>query len=201
LLHSHYRNFIAPTGCSVPVLRIGTLILGDLPLGFLPWHRSDRFPCSLQKPAIRSRHLYAGHRLGSKQVPPELITEQWCIPVFDAFVHAFDTSSVIRLRSPSYCPPDPIIAGPFPVTLTTPALNRRSLRWFEACSCKPASEGQPPSPVQLSWHTTTQHADSHLVVQGNHRAVAGSEFRSTMNSNYLLYRLSPFYCKMTFIGP
>jgi hypothetical protein len=34
---------------------------------------------------------------------------------------------------------------PFPVTLTTMALDQRSLRLFEACSCKPASEGLPPS--------------------------------------------------------
>lgn len=114
LLHSHYGNFIAPTDCSVPVLRIGTLILGDLPLGFLPWHRSDRFPCSIQKPAIRSRHLYAGHHSGSRQVSPELITGQCCNPVFDAVVHGFDTSSMIRLRSPSCCAPDPVIARPFP---------------------------------------------------------------------------------------
>jgi plasmid stabilization system protein ParE len=32
------------TGCPAPVLRISTLILGGLPLGFLPLHRSDRFP-------------------------------------------------------------------------------------------------------------------------------------------------------------
>ena|SRR3990172_5679044 len=43
-LHSHYRNFLATTSCSAPVLRIGTLVLGDLPLGFLPYHQSDRFP-------------------------------------------------------------------------------------------------------------------------------------------------------------
>ena len=28
------------------------------------------------------------------------------------------------------------------------ALDQRSLRLFEACSCKPASEGRPPSPGQ-----------------------------------------------------
>ncbi len=43
-LHSHYRNFSAITSCSAPVLRIGTLILGDLPLELLPCHQSDRFP-------------------------------------------------------------------------------------------------------------------------------------------------------------
>src|SRR6266567_2734609 len=33
-------------------------------------------------------------------------------------------------------------------TLTTPALDRRSLRWFEASPCRATSEGQPPSLAQ-----------------------------------------------------
>jgi hypothetical protein len=49
-LHSHYRNFITPTGYSAPVPRIGTLILVGPPLEFLPYHRNDRFPRSPQKP-------------------------------------------------------------------------------------------------------------------------------------------------------
>ena len=36
--------FLARTGWSVPVLRIGTLASWWSPLGLLPWHRSDRFP-------------------------------------------------------------------------------------------------------------------------------------------------------------
>src|SRR5215471_21542562 len=36
----------------------------------------------------------------------------------------------------------------FSVTLTTPALDRRSSRWFEASPCRAAPEGQPPSPTQ-----------------------------------------------------
>jgi hypothetical protein len=34
-------------------------------------------------------------------------------------------------------------------SLTTPALNRRSMRWFEATPCRAAPEGPPPSPAQL----------------------------------------------------
>ena len=37
----------------------------------------------------------------------------------------------------------------FPLTLTTTALYRCSLRWFEACSCKPTPRGLPSSSVQL----------------------------------------------------
>src|SRR6266704_1579436 len=36
----------------------------------------------------------------------------------------------------------------FSQTLTTPALNRRSSRWFAASSCKAAAEGLPPSLTQ-----------------------------------------------------
>ena len=43
--------------------------------------------------------------------------------------------------------PDAIVRA-FSVTLTTPALYRRSLRWFEASSYKAASEDLPPSLVQ-----------------------------------------------------
>jgi hypothetical protein len=35
--------------------------------------RNDRFPRSERKPGPSSRHLHAGHRLGSKQVSPRLI--------------------------------------------------------------------------------------------------------------------------------
>ena len=80
-LHSHYRSFITTTNCSAPVLRIGTLILMGPPLGFLPWHRNDRFRRSTQKPETGSRHLYAGRRSGSKQVSPELIPEYHKPPV------------------------------------------------------------------------------------------------------------------------
>ena len=43
--------------------------------------------------------------------------------------------------------PDAIVYA-FSVTLTTLAFDQRSLRWFEASSCKAAPEGLPPSLVQ-----------------------------------------------------
>ena len=42
----------------------------------------------------------------------------------------------------------------FSASLPTPALNRRSMRWFQAISCKTAPEGLPPSPAQL--HTSAE---------------------------------------------
>jgi hypothetical protein len=60
----------------------------------------------------------------------------------------------------------------FSATLTTSALNRRSLRWFDASPCRATPEGLPPSFAQLrtfshddplhrpsflcSWHTWIQ---------------------------------------------
>jgi hypothetical protein len=63
------------------VLRIGTLILVGPPLGFLPWHRNDRFPRCTGKPASGSRRLHAGCRSACKQVLSELIPGQWNPPV------------------------------------------------------------------------------------------------------------------------
>ena len=60
-----------------PVPRIGTLTLVGPPLKFLPCHRSDRFPGSMQKPGSGSRHLYTGGHLGSKQVSPKLYPEPY----------------------------------------------------------------------------------------------------------------------------
>ena len=74
-LHLHYRDFNTTARWSAPVPRIGTLILVGPPLGFLPYHRNDRFPRSTQEPDSGSHHLYAGRRPGSKQVSPGLILE------------------------------------------------------------------------------------------------------------------------------
>ena len=60
-----------------------TLPLTGPPLAVLPWHRSDRFPCSTQEPGSRSCHLPAGCRPDRKQVPSELIPKQPCGPGSD----------------------------------------------------------------------------------------------------------------------
>src|SRR5262249_40262717 len=45
--------------------------------------RGDRFPRFVPMPASSSRHLYAGHRLASKQVSARLIPGQQLDPGFD----------------------------------------------------------------------------------------------------------------------
>jgi hypothetical protein len=96
----------------------------------------------VQEPGSRSRHLYAGCRTGSKQVSPVLILEPRKNPSFDTTYICFDTSSMVRLRSSPRSSPATILSRDFSLTLTTLALYQRSLRWFEACSCKPAPRGQ-----------------------------------------------------------
>ena len=98
-LHPHYRNFNTTTSWSAPMPRIGTLILVVPPLEFLPYHRDDRFPRSTPEPGSGSRRLYAGCRPSSKQVPLGLILEYRKPPVLTSSIH-FDTSEVVRLRSP-----------------------------------------------------------------------------------------------------
>lgn len=95
--------------------------LGALPLvasqGHRPSYRrlcrGDRFSRSAWEPESSSRHLYAGHRLGGKQVSPRLLPEHGFSPGFDV-VLAFDTSSVVRFRSPSRLLPDALSARLFP---------------------------------------------------------------------------------------
>jgi len=74
--------------------------------------------------------------------------------IFDVTIHAFDTSSAVRLRSSPNLPPDRIFVLPFPVTLTTLTLNQRSSRWFGNYFWKSSPEGPPPSFPQLRAKTS-----------------------------------------------
>ena len=69
-------------------------------------------------------------------------------PVSMPSFYSFDASAVVHTRSSSRRTPDPLTAGLLPQTLTTPALNRRSLRWFEFSACTAHPEGRPPSLAQ-----------------------------------------------------
>jgi hypothetical protein len=52
-------------------------------------------------------------------------------------------------------------------SLTTPALNRRSMRWFEATPCRAAPEDLPPSPAQL---LASAEPDLHRLLPPAHAA-------------------------------
>ncbi len=95
--------------------RIGTLILVGLPLGFLPWHRDDRFPRSTREPAPSSRHLHAGRHSSSRQVASRAHPgAQNIAPVSTSSGSGFDMSSVVRLRSSSRRSPDAVTPRLFP---------------------------------------------------------------------------------------
>ena len=65
---------------------------------------------------------------------------------------------MVRFRSSSRYIPATVLCRDFSLTLTTLALYQRSLRWFEACSCKPAPRGLPSSLAQLRAHYKTMRS-------------------------------------------
>jgi len=151
-LHAHYRHFFATTSPSAPVPRIGTLALVGLPLGLLPWHRSDRFPGSMFEPESDSRHLNAGRHAGSKRISPALIPGQRLLPGFDV-VHMLSTLrrwfTCVRLSDPHRTRS----RRAFSLTLTTRALDPSRSRWFGACLRRPAPRDLPPSRTHIAWRT------------------------------------------------
>ncbi|MDH3770408.1 MAG: hypothetical protein OET79_05420 [Nitrospirota bacterium] len=94
-------------------------------VGFLPYHRGDRFPRSLQEPEIGSRDLHAGHHSARKQVSSELVPSQQRYSVLVPVELLFDASSAVHLRSSSHLPLD-ASSDAFSSTLTTGALNLSS---------------------------------------------------------------------------
>jgi hypothetical protein len=99
----------------------------------------------------RFTHLYAGRHPGSKQVSPWTCPGVEIAPSFDAlsFVSTpHQWFACARLPEP-HLPRSCAATRDFSLKLTTLALYQRSLRWFGACSYKPAPGGAPPSLAQL----------------------------------------------------
>ena len=80
----HPRYGISSLLRSVPPLCPASVLwlLRIPPLELLPWHRDDRFPCSVKEPESGSRRLYAGCRPGRRQAPPGLIPAEWAFHWF-----------------------------------------------------------------------------------------------------------------------
>jgi hypothetical protein len=109
--------------------------------------RGDRFPRSTPEPEPSSRHLYAGHHLGSRQGFPQAAPEVTTLLGFDVVStlstrHQWFTHVRLLGSYLTHC------SCALSATLTTSALDRRSVQWFEASPCRAASEGQPPSLAQ-----------------------------------------------------
>src|ERR1700688_3032852 len=122
----HYRALSPNTGCSAPALRFGTLILmGTSHLDFslrigaqVPTFRA-RAQLSFTPPSCR---MSSGQQSGR---PPDL-----------SRVNDFSPVSTSHQRFARARLSEPYLTGSSPAfsaTLTTPAFDRRSLRWFEAC--------------------------------------------------------------------
>src|SRR5271154_1776473 len=90
--------------------------------------------------------------------------------------YAFDTSSVVPLRSSSCQLPDLVLPRPFPSVLTTMAFDHSRRRWFGTRSCKLVPRGLPPSVKQL--HTLDPPRSSALVAH-NHRQTWRTPLSST----------------------
>ena len=176
-LHSYHEavrpcaphQYSTPRGFSRLGLSLPRTTAGHNSTTGRPRARDDRFTRSASKPRPSSRHLHAGHRLANKQAPARLIPGSGLHPVLMSSVHAFDTSSVDRFRSPSWPTPAALRGATFPQTLTTTTLDRSSLRWFAASPYRAAAEDRqptgpaPPSPIAAP-HQTDRPSTSNLLV-------------------------------------
>src|SRR5215470_16093674 len=84
-------------------------------------------------------------KTGTAKARPAVTTP----PRFRHRPYAFDTSSVVPLRSSSCQSPDLVLSRPFPSVLTTMAFDHSRRRWFGTCSCQPVPRGLPSSIKQL----------------------------------------------------
>jgi len=134
-----------------------------------------------------SRHP-PGSSQGSKASPVSMSPE------------SFDTSSVVRLRSPS-CSTPAALKRDFSATLTTTALDRSSSRWFAASTCTATAEGHQattpgssisctaPHPVIWSLHPASFNVRVHtfgrpIKVKGPGRDF-GHKFRGRISRGWL----------------
>src|ERR1700751_5186242 len=100
LVRPHYRALNPNTGCSVPVLRLGTLILmGASHLDFSLRIGAQVPTFRAREPSSASRRLHAGCRPGSNQAIPRTCPGSTTSPRFRHRLYAFDTSSAVCSRS------------------------------------------------------------------------------------------------------
>src|SRR5271165_6506499 len=93
------------------------------------------------------------------RLPPDSSRDSKAFPVSTS-PQSFDTSSVVRFRSPSWLTPAALIGATFPVTLTTTTLDRSSSRWFAASACTAAAEGHRTGRSGSSISRTATHSES-----------------------------------------
>ena len=107
-------------------------------------------------PATSSRHPYTAHRRGHIQPAPRLrcpprrafVPGPPTDPSFDAIVVSFRCVSSGSHMFVFSSHTRPAHSETSTAALTTPALNRRSLRWFGISACTATPEDPPPSLAQ-----------------------------------------------------
>src|SRR4051794_6201978 len=168
-LQPHYRAFIATTNRSAPVPRIGTLPLTAI-TACGPPSRDQRANLTHFRSSLSGRQVLLFHTSACDELTPPIHRapprpHAGRSPAEGAPRRArlcFGPPHTVRFRcrrclfrcvssgshtfvfSSHTCP---ATYGTSTATLTTPALNRRSLRWFGISACTANPEGPPPSLV------------------------------------------------------
>ena len=192
-LRPHYRTFTATTSRPVPVPRLGTLPLAVRAARGPPSRGQPGWLAFRSRPPLSGRQVllflasardeltpplhrappgqHAGHPLAEGTPARAFAPEALYPPGFDAIVPPTDASAVVHARSSSRRTPDPLTAGPFPATLTTPAPNRRSLPWSGLPACTANPEDLPPS---LAQHGSRRRPSTppHSPFRTHHRTAA-----------------------------
>ena len=136
-----------------------------------PQSRGDRFPRSAREPRPRSRHLHAGHHLANTQAPARLIPGKQRDPGFDV-THTLTTLhqwfTRVRLRDPHLTRS----WHAFSATLGTPALDRRTSRWFAVFPCRTTAKGHQAS--RLAPSSLMQHRIRRFVLHPSSFCVRGA---------------------------
>ena len=193
-LRPHYRALTATTGRSAPVPRIGTLALAVSAACGSPSRGQQR------RPSLSGRQVLLFHASACDELTPPIHrappgphtgsspTEgpPWRAfvpgpptdPSFDAIViwfrcvssgsHMFVFSSHTR----------PAHSETSTAALTTPALDRRSLRWFGISACTATPEDLPPSLAQHGSCRRSSTSSSSLPFRthaGAHNSVVGAD--------------------------
>ena len=163
-LRPHYRALTATTGRSAPVPRIGTLALAVFAACGSPSRGQKRQP-SLSGRQVLLFHASAcdeltppihrappGPHTGSSPTegPPRraFVPGPPTDPSFDAIVISFRCVSSGSHMFVFSSHTRPANSETSPAALTTPALDRRSLRWFGISACTATPEDLPPSLAQ-----------------------------------------------------
>ena len=145
-------------------------------------YRDDRFSCSLPAPATSSRHLYTGHRQGHTQAAPWLREHQQRRPFVPghAGLPVSVSSRSLSMRQQWFTHVRLLVAyltrswRAVSATLTTPALDRSSLRWFGISACTATPEDLPPSQIEhVSFWRSSTSSSLHFQDTPRHPAPTG----------------------------